>query len=73
MAAAERPYALRPERLYTRDDLMQGWHPGADHSVTLDGRIYAYVKAHGGRAPRWRKALRSARTITSSMSRWRTS
>src|SRR5690348_1111180 len=30
---------------------MQGWHPGADHSVTLDGRIYAYVKAHGGRAP----------------------
>ena len=47
----ERPYSLRPERLYTRDDLMQGWHPGADHSVTLDGRIYAYVKAHGGRAP----------------------
>ena len=30
---------------------MQGWHPGADHSVTLDGRIYDYVKAHGGRAP----------------------
>jgi predicted Rossmann-fold nucleotide-binding protein len=51
MAQAERPYALRPQRLYTRDDLMQGWHPGADHSVTLDGRIYAYVKAHGGRAP----------------------
>jgi xanthine/CO dehydrogenase XdhC/CoxF family maturation factor len=48
---AERPYALRPERLYTRDDLMEGWHPGADHSMTLDGRIYAYVKAHGGRAP----------------------
>jgi predicted Rossmann-fold nucleotide-binding protein len=47
----ERPYALRPDRLYTRDDLMQGWHPGADHSATLDGRIYAYVKAHGGRAP----------------------
>ena len=42
---------VRPERLYTRDDLMQGWHPGADHSVTLDGRIYDYVKAHGGRAP----------------------
>ena len=39
------------QRLYTRDDLMQGWHPGADHSVTLDGRIYDYVKAHGGRAP----------------------
>jgi predicted Rossmann-fold nucleotide-binding protein len=37
--------------LYTRDFLMQGWRPGADHSVTLDGRIYAYVKAHGGRAP----------------------
>jgi predicted Rossmann-fold nucleotide-binding protein len=37
--------------LYTRDDLMDGWYPGADHSVTLDGRIYAYVKAHGGRAP----------------------
>src|SRR5689334_4974632 len=30
---------------------MQGWHPGADHSLTLDGRIYDYVKAHGGRAP----------------------
>ena len=30
---------------------MQGWHPGADHSVTRDGRIYDYVKAHGGRAP----------------------
>jgi predicted Rossmann-fold nucleotide-binding protein len=48
---AERPYVLRPDRLYTRDDLMQGWHPGADHSATLDGRIYAYVKAHGRRAP----------------------
>jgi len=48
---AERPYDVRPERLYTRDDLMAGWHPGADHSMTLDGRIYAYVKAHGGRAP----------------------
>jgi len=47
----ERPYVLRPDRLYTRDDLMQGWYPGADHSVTLDGRIYAYVKARGGRAP----------------------
>jgi predicted Rossmann-fold nucleotide-binding protein len=47
----ERPYPMHPERLYTRDDLMRGWHPGADHSVTLDGRIYAYVKAHGGRAP----------------------
>ena len=51
MARAERPYDVRPERLYTRDDLMQGWRPGADHSATLDGRIYAYVKAHGGRAP----------------------
>jgi len=48
---AERPYVVHPERLYTRDDLMEGWHPGADHSVTLDGRIFAYVKAHGGRAP----------------------
>jgi predicted Rossmann-fold nucleotide-binding protein len=48
---AERPYAVRPERLYTRDDLMQGWHRGADHSMTLDGRIYEYVKAHGGRVP----------------------
>src|SRR3712207_7574817 len=48
---AGRPYAVRPQRLYTRDDLMQGWHPGADHSVTLDGRIYEYVNAHGGRAP----------------------
>jgi predicted Rossmann-fold nucleotide-binding protein len=47
----ERPYLVRPERLYTRDELMQGWHPGADHSATLDGRIYGYVKAHGGRAP----------------------
>jgi predicted Rossmann-fold nucleotide-binding protein len=47
----ERPYIVRAERLYTRDDLMEGWHPGADHSATLDGRIYAHVKAHGGRAP----------------------
>ena len=46
-----RPYDERPARLYTRDDLMQGWHPGGDHSTTLDGRIYEYVKAHGGRAP----------------------
>lgn len=51
MGSTERPYAVRPQRLYTRDDLMQGWQPGGDHSVTLDGRIYAYVKAHGGRAP----------------------
>jgi hypothetical protein len=36
---AERPYVVRRERLNTRDDLMQGWHPGADHSATLDGRI----------------------------------
>src|SRR3954469_17519029 len=48
---AERPYVVRPDRLYTRDDLMRGWHRGADHSMTLDGRIYEYVKAHGGRAP----------------------
>src|SRR3954454_10509574 len=48
---AERPYDVRPDRLYTRDDLMAGWHRGADHSMTLDGRIYAYVKARGGRAP----------------------
>ena len=47
----DRPYAVQPERLYTRDDLMEGWHPGADHSATLDGRIYRHVKAHGGRAP----------------------
>jgi predicted Rossmann-fold nucleotide-binding protein len=51
MARADRPYVVRPHRLYTRDDLMRGWQPGADHSATLDGRIYAYVKAHGGRAP----------------------
>src|SRR4051794_20631547 len=51
VANGERPYSLRPQRLYTRDDLMRGWHPGADHSATLDGRIYAYAKAHGGRAP----------------------
>jgi predicted Rossmann-fold nucleotide-binding protein len=51
MAGAERPYSIRPGRLYTRDDLMQGWRPGGDHSMTLDGRIYAHVKAHGGRAP----------------------
>src|SRR3954463_10621823 len=54
---AERPYVVRPDRLYTRDDLMQGWHPGADHSATLDGRIYAYVKAHGGRAPDMEEGL----------------
>ena len=47
----ERPYVVRPDRLYTRDDLMEGWHRGADHSMTLDGRIYEYVRAHGGRAP----------------------
>jgi predicted Rossmann-fold nucleotide-binding protein len=51
MGNAERPYDVRPSRLYTRDDLMQGWHRGADHSLTLDGRIYAFVRAHGGRAP----------------------
>jgi predicted Rossmann-fold nucleotide-binding protein len=51
VGTGERPYAVRPDRLYTRDDLMQGWRPGADHSATLDGRIYAYVQAHGGRAP----------------------
>jgi predicted Rossmann-fold nucleotide-binding protein len=48
---AGRPYDVRPSRLYTPEDLMQGWHRGADHSTTLDGRIYAYVNAHGGRAP----------------------
>jgi predicted Rossmann-fold nucleotide-binding protein len=47
----ERPYDVRPARLYTRADLMQGWRPGGAHSLTLDGRIYEYVKAHGGRAP----------------------
>jgi predicted Rossmann-fold nucleotide-binding protein len=51
VGSAERPYDERPARLYTRDDLMLGWHPGGDHSMTLDGRIYEYVKAHGGRAP----------------------
>jgi hypothetical protein len=40
---ADRPYVVRPDRLYTRDDLMAGWRPGADHSATLDGRIYAFV------------------------------
>ena len=48
---AGRPYPVRPERLYTREELMHGWHSGSDHSATLDGRIYAYVKEHGGRAP----------------------
>jgi predicted Rossmann-fold nucleotide-binding protein len=47
----ERPYVVRHESLYTRDELMEGWQPGADHSATLDGRIYRYVQAHGGRAP----------------------
>src|SRR3954469_24747623 len=54
---AERPYDVRPDRLYTRDDLMAGWHRGADHSMTLDGRIYAYVKARGGRAPDMEEGL----------------
>jgi predicted Rossmann-fold nucleotide-binding protein len=54
---SQRPYDVRPDRLYTRDDLMQGWHSGADHSVTLDGRIYDYVKAHGGRAPEMGEGL----------------
>jgi predicted Rossmann-fold nucleotide-binding protein len=53
----ERPYAVRPERLYTRDDLMQGWQRGDDHSMTLDGRIYEYVEAHGGRAPEVEEGL----------------
>ena len=57
IGTAERPYDLRPDRLYTRDDLMQGWRPGADHSMTLDGRIYEYVKAHGGRAPDMEEGL----------------
>src|SRR3954462_11553310 len=48
---AERPYDVRPDRLYTRDDLMQGWRRGAGHSGTRAGRIYEYVGAHGGRAP----------------------
>jgi predicted Rossmann-fold nucleotide-binding protein len=48
---SSRPYEERPARLYTRDDLMKGWRPGSDHSTTLDGRIYDYVKTHGGRAP----------------------
>jgi predicted Rossmann-fold nucleotide-binding protein len=47
----DRPYVVRPARLYTRDDLMAGWHPGADHAATLDGRVYAWVRAQGGRAP----------------------
>jgi hypothetical protein len=72
MARAERPYDERPARLYTRDDLMEGWHPGGDHSMTLDGRIYSYVKAHGRAHPTSTKAWRSARTITSSTLRWRT-
>ena len=67
----ERPYDVRPERLYTRDDLMEGWHPGADHSATLDGRIYEYVKAHGGRAPgHGRRPRPAARTTTSSTTPW---
>ena len=53
----DRPYAVRPERLYTRDDLMRGWQRGDDHSMTLDGRIYAYVEAHGGRAPEVEEGL----------------
>ena len=53
----ERPFPLRPDRLYTSDDLMQGWHPGADHSATLDGRIFEYVKAHGGRTPEMMEGL----------------
>src|SRR6201990_2608617 len=51
MERDQRPYVVRPDRLYTRDDLMQRCRPGGDHSTTLDGRIYDYVKAHGGRAP----------------------
>jgi predicted Rossmann-fold nucleotide-binding protein len=53
----ERPYRVCPARLYTRDDLMQGWSPGADHSAALDGRIYEYVKTHGGRAPEMAEGL----------------
>jgi predicted Rossmann-fold nucleotide-binding protein len=57
VAEAERPYVVCPDRLYTREDLMRGWRPGGDHSVTLDGRIYDYVKAHGGRAPDMEEGL----------------
>src|SRR3954462_11463069 len=48
---AERPYDVRSDRLYTRAELMEGWHRGGDHSMTRDGRIYEYVREHGGRAP----------------------
>src|SRR3954452_3994416 len=54
---AGRPGDVRPDRLYTPDDLMAGWHRGADHSMTLDGRVYAYVKARGGRAPDMEEGL----------------
>ena len=57
MGPSQRPYDVRPDRLYTRDDLLQGWRPGGDHSVTLDGRIYDYVKARGGRAPDMEEGL----------------
>ena len=63
---AERPYDVLPARLYTRDDLMQGWHPGADHSATLDGRIYRHVQARGGRAPDMAEGLAQRTHDTSS-------
>src|SRR3712207_7920358 len=43
VGTAERPYAIRPHRLYTRDDLMQGWRPGArseEHTSELQSRQY---------------------------------
>ena len=73
LVARGRPYDVRPERLYTRDDLMRGWQPGDDHSTTLDGRIYATSRRTAGVLPTSTKASRNAPTTTSSTSRWRAS
>jgi predicted Rossmann-fold nucleotide-binding protein len=37
----ETPYQPFRDRLYSREELMEGWSPGKTHEATLDARIYA--------------------------------
>jgi hypothetical protein len=52
------PYDPFRAGLYTRDELMEGWEPGLGHSATLDGRIFEWVRRHGGRSPEVEEGLR---------------
>lgn len=42
---ADLPYDPFRSGLYDCDELMEGWSPGKAHAASLDGRIYAHVKA----------------------------